>query len=315
MASDFGIAYVVTVYLGGMQVIAGTLSVGTLLAFLAYRSSFASSAGSLVDQMQQWRLLSVHLDRLSDIVTQTKEDFPSHQRRELLAGPAIRVEGLTFSYGASERPVLDGVDLDIPGGAFVAVVGPSGAGKTTLMRLMLGLLDPASGKIAIDGVPLAPATMAQWRGRIGAVLQDDCLLTGTLMDNIAYFDATADEAKVVQAARLAEIHDDITKMPMGYQTLVGDMGAALSAGQRQRIMLARALFRDPDVLFLDEGTANLDPQTEDRIADMVAALPITRIVIAHRPALVERADIVVSVDNGRMTVVDRARPPRESALR
>jgi len=310
----FGVAFVLCVYVGGLQVIGGTLTVGTLLAFLSYRSSFAASASALVDQLQDWRLLSVHLERLSDIVTERKEDFPAFQRGGLLAGPSVRLDGLKFAYDPTEKPVLEQIDLDIPAGAFVAIVGPSGAGKTTLMRLLLGLLQPGGGTIAVDGVPLTPATMAQWRARIGAVMQDDCLLTGTLADNIAYFDASARDDVIAQAARLAEIHDDIMKMPMAYQTLVGDMGAALSSGQRQRVMLARALFRDPDILFLDEGTANLDPATEDRIADMIAALPITRIVIAHRPALIERADYVATLADGHVTMVANAKPQRIAAV-
>jgi ATP-binding cassette subfamily B protein RaxB len=309
----FGVAFVLCVYIGGMQVIGGTLTIGTLLAFLSYRSSFAASASALVDQLQQWRLLGVHLDRLSDIVTEAKEDFPAAQRRGLLPGPAIRVDQLSFAYDATDRPVLDRVDLDIPSGAFVAIVGPSGAGKTTLMRLLLGLLGAQDGSIAIDGVPLTAATMAQWRARIGAVMQDDCLLTGTLADNIAFFDASAGDERIAQAARLAEIHDDILRMPMGYQTLIGDMGSALSAGQRQRVMLARALFRDPDVLFLDEGTANLDPATEDRIAGTIAQLPITRVVIAHRPALIAAADFIATVEGGRIKMRRNPQPAAAAA--
>jgi ATP-binding cassette subfamily B protein RaxB len=193
----------------------------------------------------------------------------------------------------------------VPKGGFVAIVGPSGSGKTTLMRIMLGLLNPTSGQVLIDGVPLGPATNSAWRQRIGAVMQDDSLLTGTLADNIAFFDTRLDQARVEAAAKLARVHDDVMKMPMAYQSLIGDMGAALSSGQRQRIMLARALYRDPDALFLDEGTANLDEENEAAIGDMIAGLPITRIVIAHRPALIERADIVLRLDGGQMVRVER----------
>jgi ATP-binding cassette subfamily B protein RaxB len=154
-------------------------------------------------------------------------------------------------------------------------------------------------------VPLGPATLSAWRGRIGAVMQDDHLLTGTIADNIAFFDQRIDQRLVEEAAKLARIHEDIVKMPMAYQSLIGDMGAALSAGQRQRIMLARALYRDPDVLFLDEGTANLDEENESAIAGMIANLPITRIVVAHRPALVARATIVFRLDEGRLVPVER----------
>ncbi|HEV2818538.1 MAG TPA: peptidase domain-containing ABC transporter [Allosphingosinicella sp.] len=304
----FGLSFLLTVYFGALAVMDQRLTVGLLLAFLAYRSSFTSSASSLVSQFQKWRLLSVHLDRLSDIVGEKKEEIRlGGPRQSLMPGPGIRVENLTFAYGPAEAPILDKVDFEIPAGSFVAVIGPSGSGKTTLMRVLLGLLQPVSGKLHVDGVPIGPATMAAWRGRIAAVMQDDYLLSGTLADNIAFFDPFPDRQMIEHVARLARIHEEIMKMPMAYHSLISDMGAALSSGQRQRILLARALYRDPDVLFLDEGTANLDPATEDRIAAMIAGLEITRIVIAHRPALVEKADIVFRVEGGAIVEVRRGR--------
>jgi len=306
----FGLSYLVTVYLGALAILDQKLTVGLLLAFLSYRSSFTSSATSLVGQFQKWRLLGIHLERLSDIVGEKKELVRTGgQRKALMPGPGIRIDGLTFAYGPAEAPILDKIDLDIPPGSFVAITGPSGSGKTTLMRLLLGLLEPGLGKIDIDGVPLGPATISQWRGRIGAVMQDDYLLTGTLADNIAFFDPFPDQQAIEHVSRLARIHDDIIKMPMSYHSLISDMGAALSSGQRQRILLARALYRDPDALFLDEGTANLDPETETRIASMIARLDITRVVIAHRPALVEKADIVFNLEGGRITEVRRRPAP------
>lgn len=296
----FGAAFLACVHFGALAVLDGRLTVGVLLAFLSYRASFAGSAAALVKQLASWRLLGLHLDRLSDIVGEQPERFPRHSRAHLLAGPAIDVRGLTFAYGAGERPILRDVSIDIPAGALVAITGASGAGKTTLMRVLLGLLPPDEGQILVDGVPLMPQNMGAWRGRIGAVLQDDQLLTGTLAENISFFDSGATPALIERVAKLACIHDDIMAMPMGYLSLIGDMGSALSSGQRQRIMIARALYRDPDVLFLDEGTANLDCETEDRIADMIASLPITRVVIAHRPALIARAHRVFNVDSGRL---------------
>jgi ATP-binding cassette subfamily B protein RaxB len=230
----------------------------------------------------------------------------------MLPPPPLRVEGLTFNYGAGEAPILKDLNFEIPAGAFVALVGASGAGKTTLMRILLGLLPPTGGRVIADGVPLGPTSIAAWRGRVAAVLQDDLLLAGTLADNIAFFDPHFDEKRVMHVSRLAWIHGEIMRMPMGYQSLIGDMGAALSAGQRQRILLARALYRDPDMLFLDEGTANLDERTEQRIVDVIASLPVTRFVIAHRPALVERADIVLTLRDGSIEDVQSRSPRRES---
>jgi ATP-binding cassette subfamily B protein RaxB len=301
----FGFQFLIVVYLGAMAVLGQSLTIGLLLAFLAYRTAFMTSAVALVDQLQRWRLVGVHLERLSDIVGERREDLRIMPRGGLLPAPAIRAEGLTFAYGPTEAPIFDKLDFEIPAGELVAIVGPSGSGKTTLVRIMLGLLPPTGGRLVVDGVPLGPATLSGWRGRIGAVMQDDHLLTGTISDNIAFFDQQIDQNHVEEAAKLARIHEDIVKMPMAYQSLIGDMGAALSAGQRQRIMLARALYRDPDVLFLDEGTANLDEENEKAIAEMVANLPVTRIVVAHRPALVARAGLVLKLDGGRLTRLER----------
>jgi ATP-binding cassette subfamily B protein RaxB len=297
--------FLLLVFLGATAVMTQDLTIGLLLAFLAYRTSFVSSASALIDQIQQWRLVGVHLDRLSDIVVQTPEPLVITPREELLPGPEVRGQGLTFRYDPGDPPIFENLDFTIPAGSMVAIIGPSGAGKTTFMRMVLGLLTPSEGQLLVDGQRLTPATIAAWRNRIGAVMQDDHLLTGTLSDNITFFDSAPDQDRLHSVCRLALIHDDIMKMPMGYHSLVGDMGAALSSGQRQRILLARALYRDPDVLFLDEGTANLDEETERRVVDTIAALPITRIVIAHRPLLIERADLVLRLEGGKLHKVER----------
>jgi ATP-binding cassette subfamily B protein RaxB len=299
----FGLQFLVVVYLGALAVLEQQLTIGLLIAFLAYRSSFTTSAIALVDQAQRWRLLNVHLERLSDIVGHQREELRPVPRERLLPPPVIRAEGLGFSYAPNENPIFEGLDFEIPKGSLVAIIGPSGAGKTTLMRIMLGLLPPTSGHLLVDGVPLGPATNSAWRGRIGAVLQDDGLLTGTLADNIAFFDPKLDQQRIELSAMAARIHDDVMKMPMAYQSLIGDMGTSLSAGQRQRILLARALYRDPDALFLDEGTANLDEENEAAIADLIASLPVTRIVVAHRPALIQRASIVYKLESGKLSRV------------
>jgi ATP-binding cassette subfamily B protein RaxB len=306
-----GAQVLLIVYLAAMAIIADEITIGLMLAFLSYRTSFMGSATALIDHFERWRLLSVHLERLSDIVAEPRENvLPAAPRSGVMPPPRISAENMSFSYGPNEPPVLRGMSFDIPAGSFVAIIGASGAGKTTLMRIMLGLLMPTSGKLLIDGRPLTPATTAPWRSRLGAVLQDDQLLSGTLADNISFFDTAPVQSTIEGAARCARIHDTIEAMPMGYQSLVGDMGAALSSGQRQRVMLARALYRDPDALFLDEGTANLDEENETAIADMILGLPITRIVISHHPILVERADFVFRLADGKLeTVRERGRQP------
>ena len=310
----FGLQLLLIVYLGALAVIDQRLTVGLLLAFLAYRSSFTGSAAVLGPAAAE---VAPSRRPSGAPVRHRRREARGCARQSTQSAPAragLAGRGADLRLRPDRAADLREAELRNTVGRIVAIVGPSGAGKTTLMRVLLGLLPPSSGKILIDGVPLGPATLGAWRGRIAAVMQDDYLLTGTFADNIAFFDPQLDDRQIEQCARLAWIHDDILKMPMGYQSLVSDMGVALSSGQRQRILLARALYRDPDALFLDEGTANLDEETEARIVDMIAALPSTRVVIAHRPAMIERADIVLRFDQGRLVTQMRpAESPRGRA--
>jgi ATP-binding cassette subfamily B protein RaxB len=172
--------FLLIVFLGASAVLAQELTIGLLLAFIAYRTSFVGSASALIDQIQQWRLVGVHLDRLSDIVVQTPEPLVITPREELLPGPEVRGQGITFRYDPGDPAIFEDLDFTIPAGSMVAIIGPSGAGKTTFMRMVLGLLTPSEGQLLVDGQRLTPATIAAWRSRIGAVMQDDHLLTGTL---------------------------------------------------------------------------------------------------------------------------------------
>ncbi len=294
----------ILVLIAANAVIANEMTVGVMLAFIAYRTSFMDSATSLVDHAERWRLLSVHLERLSDIVAEKREDLVhSSPAPRPAAPPEIVVENVTFAYDSDKQPVFDNLSFIIPSGSFVAIVGESGAGKSTLMRILLGLMQPQSGRLLIDGQPIGAATTKAWRNRISAVMQDDYLLSGTLADNISFFAEQPAQQRIEAAAIVARIHDTIMAMPMAYQSLIGDMGNALSAGQRQRILLARAMYRNPDAIFLDEGTANLDEHNEIAIANMLTKLPVTRVAITHRPALVERADIVLRLEDGKVSIV------------
>ncbi len=295
----FGGERVLIVYLAALEVMGGTLSVGMLFAFMAYREQFVGKGASLVDRLVQFKLLGLHLERLADIVHTPVEEARAFELPRRLRGH-LRLENVVFGYSADTPPLFDGLSLEIRPGESVAVAGASGCGKSSLMKLMLGFLVPTSGKVRVDGIELAKMGSRAFRARVGAVLQDDPLLSGSIADNIAFFDLDAAPPRIEEAARLAGIHEEILAMPMGYGSLIGDMGSALSGGQKQRILLARALYRRPDILFLDEATAHLDPETEKRVNDNIRRMRLTRVVIAHRQETLLSADRVLLLEGGRV---------------
>src|SRR6185312_3241818 len=186
-------------------------------------------------------------------------------------------------------------DLDVAPGECIAIAGPSGAGKTTLLKILAGLLRPTAGTVLIDDVPLQAIGVEAYRAQIGCVLQDDRLFAGSIADNIAGFSPSPDPELIQQVARFAAIHEEIVRMPMGYETLVGDMGSSLSGGQMQRVAMARALYRKPRILLLDEATSHLDEDAERAINQAIRQLTISRIVVAHRRSTLEMADRIVGI--------------------
>jgi ATP-binding cassette subfamily B protein RaxB len=196
----------------------------------------------------------------------------------------------------------------------VAIIGPSGCGKTTLLRLLASLLEPSAGEIAIDGRPLASAGFPAYRARIGVVLQDDQLFAGTIGDNICFFADAPDPERIAACARQAAVLDDIKAMPMGFHTLIGDMGGTLSGGQKQRVLIARALYRAPGLLLLDEATSHLDLARERSVNAAVAGLPMTRIIVAHRHETILSADRIVVLDQGRIAADLRGQAGRARFL-
>ena len=270
-------------------------TLGMLVAFLAYRQYFTDAVVQLLEKGIEFNLLSLHLDRLSDIIfEETDADQSGEGTLDDLKGK-VSLEGVSFRYSDTDPWVLTDHSLEIAAGEMVTLTGPSGGGKTTLMKLMLGLYDPIKGAVKIDGQDLRQIDRSDWRSRIGVVMQEDRLLSGTLADNISFFDPEIDMQRVYKAAIAAQIHETIAALPMNYQLQIGDMGSILSGGQRQRVLLARALYQDPAVLFLDEGTANLDVETEGAIVKIIRDLPITRIIVAHRPAFLEASDRVIQI--------------------
>jgi ATP-binding cassette subfamily B protein RaxB len=249
-------------------------------------------------------MLGLHLERLSDIAL-TEQDASFTQApvtRTELKG-RIELRNVRFRYSPTDPLILDGVNLAVEPGEHVAITGPSGGGKSTLVKIMLGLLEPESGEVLVDGIPLKQFGYAHYREQVGAVLQDDHLFAGSIADNIALFDETPDSARIALAAKAAAIHDDIAKMPMGYETLVGDMGSSLSGGQKQRLLLARALYLRPKLLAMDEATSHLDASAEVRINELLSSLKVTRVVIAHRRETIDNARRVLILSQGKLGIM------------
>ncbi|CAM3765416.1 MULTISPECIES: peptidase domain-containing ABC transporter [Pseudoalteromonas] len=286
----FGIENIIVVYLAAHLVIAGGFSTGMLFAFMSYKRQFMDKTANLIEKLIEFKMLGLHFDRIADIALTDKEELQPDQYRKLNIEGKIEVKNLSFAYSDATPNVIDKLSLTINAGESVAITGPSGCGKSTLLKLMLGLNKPSSGEILVDGISLSQIGARQYRQQIAAVMQDDELLSGTVADNIAFFDSPINMEKVVHCAQLAAIHDDISDMPMGYDSLIGDMGSSLSGGQKQRIILARALYKDPKILFMDEATSHLDTGLEEDINDAVSRLKITRIIIAHRKETIASAD-------------------------
>jgi ATP-binding cassette, subfamily B, bacterial CvaB/MchF/RaxB len=289
----FGLENIVTVYLAVRMALNGQLTIGMIFAIMAYKHSFMTKAVSLVETALDFRILELHVERLSDIALSTPE--PGHDRPLGYARPIsgrIELRNVWFRYAETEPFVLEGINLMVEPGALVTIMGPSGGGKTTLVKIMLGLLEPTSGEVLIDSIPLTTIGAQAYRQQVGAVMQEDQLLSGSIADNICFFDSAYDQDRMIECARLAGVHDEIMAMPMTYNSLIGDMGSSLSGGQKQRVLLARALYRQPKLLFLDEGTAHLDTEREAEVYRNLRGLQITRINVAHRPGMSSAADQV-----------------------
>ena len=273
---------------------ASVFTVGMLLAFISYKVQFTSRISALINQGIELKMLNLHRDRLADIVLTPPEqdtpqgNLPAHDLAHLPA--SLELRKVSFRYSEAEPWLLYNMDLFIQAGEHVAITGASGCGKTTLLKILLGLLTPTHGTVLYGGVPVSQLGMTNVRRKIGVVMQEDALLTGSIADNIAFFDLAPQLERIEACAKLAEIHNDIARMPMGYHTLIGELGTGLSGGQKQRLLLARALYAQPSILALDEATSHLDMQNESAVSNTLSQLKLTRIVIAHRLETIARAD-------------------------
>lgn len=305
IASALSIASIL--WIGANRVISGTMSLGVLLVFLSYLGSLYKPVKALSKLSSSVAKGVAAAERVHAILDEQPQitDRPGAYRAPRLRGE-IEFDEVTFAYGG--EPVLEDVSFRISSGETIALVGPTGAGKSTLASLIPRLIDPTSGAVLVDGVDLRTYSMSSVRKQIAMVLQDCVLVRGTIRENILVGRQNATDQQVERAVRLALVDEFSTRLPLGLDTSVGERGSTLSGGQRQRIAIARAILRDAPVLILDEPTAALDASSEALLMEALSNLPSgrTSILIAHRLSTVRGADRIVAMENGR--VVQNGRP-------
>ncbi|HEY5808273.1 MAG TPA: peptidase domain-containing ABC transporter [Povalibacter sp.] len=296
LLNALGLATVAAV--ASVELLAGRMSLGVFSAFLTLQALFLEPVGTLMKNIEQLHHLRAHLARLDDVLD-TQPERSGHADAAQLLGE-IQLERVRFKYSAAAAWSLRGVSIQVRSGEMLAIVGPSGSGKSTLARLLLGLLPPGAGRVRFDGRDLGHYDLDELRRRMGAVLQENELLSASVFENIALHDCSVSLADVKTAASLACVDHVIDALPLGYDTQLGEHGVQLSGGERQRLCLARAIVHRPAVLVLDEATSALDLETESRVHKNLCALACTRIVIAHRLATVRDADRILVMDRGRI---------------
>jgi ATP-binding cassette subfamily B protein RaxB len=295
-----GLQVVLVWSVGAHAVAQGRLTLGMLLAFQSFAMQFTGAVSSLASVHFEWKTLGLHLERLADIVHEDEDPAAianSPEGGRPLMG-RVTLRNASFRFSSHDPYVFNNVTLDIEPGEFIAILGRTGGGKTTLLKALAGLVPLTEGQFQIDGLPAAGFGLRNYREQIGVVLQDDRLFQGSIAENVAFFDSEIVLDKVKDALKTACFYEEAMAMPMQLETMVGDMGAALSAGQIQRVLIARALYRSPKILFLDEGTSNLDPATEAALARGLKNLRITRIHVSHRERAAEGADRLIRMEDG-----------------
>ncbi len=287
---------VVILWLGALMVMDNTMTIGMFMAFNAYRGQFSQRASSLIDLAMQLKMLSLHNERISEIVySEPEAELPIRKVFEDNVGVSLQVEDLAYQYDALARPIFSKVNITIAAGESVALIGASGIGKTTLLKVMSGLLTPERGEIFIGGFDIKKIGVNNFRSSTACVLQEDRLFSGSIADNISGFDDDVDRQLIIDCAIKCNIHEEILRMPMGYETIIGELGSGISGGQKQRLLIARALYQKPNILFMDEATSHLDANNEKMINASIESLNITRIIVAHRPSTIACADRVIDL--------------------
>ncbi len=300
----FGLEHIIVIYLAALAVLDNAFSVGMLFAFASYKSQFTQRAAAFIDHWIEFKMLELHLQRLADIALTDTERSGGNQPYLPLQGH-IELRDLSFRQTEHEPWLFHRLNFKLLPGESIAIVGPSGVGKTSLLKIVLGLATAQQGRVLVDGMEINSFGLQHYRSQIAAVMQNDQLLSGSIMDNISFFSPKPEVQHLMHCAELAAVHQDIVAMPMGYNTLIGDMGSALSGGQQQRLLLARALYHKPRVLILDEATSHLDVMLEARVNQAIRQLQISRIIVAHRPDTILTADRILLLQQGQLTDITR----------
>jgi ATP-binding cassette subfamily B protein RaxB len=293
----FGVERLFVIWFAAQLVALRSMSLGMLFSYVMYRELLAGRVMSLLDKYVEAKSVEIHLDRLSDIALAEPETAGPESLWIEEEAPEIEFTDLWFRYSDDEPWILKGLSGVVGGRTTIAIAGPSGCGKSTLLKILQGLLTPTRGSVRVNGLSIADHLQA-YRRCIASVNQGDELLMGTIAENVAFFDAPLDFDRVSWAARLARVEDDIQNMPMRYNTVITDAGASLSGGQKQRLLLARALYKEHQILFLDEATSHLDIGAEESILQQIKQLPMARIIVAHRPETIAACDRVVLLEGG-----------------
>lgn len=287
---------IVILWLGAGLVIDNQMTIGMFVAFSSFRGQFSERVASLTSFLLQLRIMSLHNERIADIALHEKEEKKPEIEIVADMGPiSLETNGLSYRYDSQSAPIFSALSLSVAPGESVAITGASGAGKTTLMKVLCGLFEPDSGRVLINGIDIRQIGINNYQRMIACVMQDDRLFSGSIRENICGFAEEMDEEWMVECARASHIHDVIMNMPMGYETLIGELGEGLSGGQKQRIFIARALYRKPGILFMDEATSALDSESEHFVNVAIKNMNITRVIIAHRETTLRTVDRVISI--------------------